>query len=62
MQIKVEGEVVAESTITDANLIIDGNIKTLGITPIGTSALTGEDSGTDIDLYRYVFRVPCYVM
>lgn len=62
MQIKVEGEVVAESTITDANLDINSVVKTLGTKPIGTSALTGEDSGTDIDLYRYVFRVPCYAM
>ena len=29
---------------------------------IGLSALTGADSGTDIDLYRYIFRVPLYAM
>ena len=62
VQIKVEWEVVAESTITDANLDLNSVAKTLWVTPIGTSALTGEDTGTDIDLYRYVFRVPCYAM
>lgn len=62
VQGKVDWEVVSESFITDANLDINSVAKTLGTTPIGTSALTGEPSDTDIDLYRFTFRLPMYAM
>lgn len=62
VQIKVEWSVVSQSTITDSNLDINSVAKTLWVSAIGTSALTWADNGTDIDLYRYVFRVPLYAM
>lgn len=60
MDVLIDGEVATQSIITDANIDITSVAKTLGSTPIGTEALTGDDEGEEVDMYRFTFRVPMY--
>lgn len=60
VKLKVDSEEITESPITDANIDLSSVAKVLGETPLWTSTLTGASSDTDVDMYRFTFRCPCY--
>jgi hypothetical protein len=53
----IDGETVADGTITDANLTSSGTAFPIGIKPIGTYPIGGGGS-SDIVLYPYRIRIP----
>ena len=62
VSVKVDDAEVAGGVIDDSILQITSTYKTLGSSLLGSTALTGSTSTTDVDLYRYTIRIPMYSM